>query len=55
MKKISYRDSYEPLPVVVEIEDEDVEGIEELVALLNEDARRTQNLERKERYHTKVI
>jgi hypothetical protein len=52
MKTVSYKDPYEPLPVVIQIEDDDEEGLEEILAFLNDDARRTQNMERKERYHT---
>jgi hypothetical protein len=51
MKTVSYKDPYE-LPVVIQIEDDDEEGLEEIIAFLNEDARLTQNMERKERYHT---
>lgn len=53
MKTVSYKDPYEPLPVVIQIEDDDEEGLEEIMAFLNDDARLTQNMERKERYHTK--
>lgn len=53
MKTVSYKDPYEPLPVVIQIEDDDEEGLEEILAFLNDDARLTQNMERKERYHTK--
>ncbi len=52
MKVIRYMDPYEKVPVIIQLEDDDAEGIEELVELLNEDARLTQNRERKERYHT---
>lgn len=52
MKTISYKDPYEPLPVVIQIEDDDEEGLEEVIRFLNDNARVTQNLERKERYHT---
>jgi hypothetical protein len=51
MKEVSYKDPYE-LPVVMQIEDDDEEGLEEVLAFLNDDARLTQNMERKERYHT---
>ena len=53
MKTVSYKDPYEPLPVVIQIEDDDEEDLEEIMAFLNDDARLTQNMERKERYHTK--
>ena len=53
MKILSYKDSYEPLPVVIQIDDDDEEGLEEILAFLNDDARLTQNMERKERYNTK--
>ncbi len=52
MKKVSYKDPYEPVAVIVQLEDDDAEGIEEVLAFLNDDARLTQNLKRKERYHT---
>ena len=51
MKEVQYNDPYE-VPVVIQIEEDDAEGIEEIVRFLNDDARLTQNLERKERYHT---
>lgn len=54
MKKVSYKDPYEPLPIVTQIEDDDEEGMAEILMLLNEDARITQNMERKEMYHTEV-
>ena len=53
MKTVNYKDSYESLPVVIQIEDDDEEGLEEIMAFLNDDARLTQNMERKERYNTK--
>ena len=53
MKEVSYKDPYERLPVFIQIEDDDEEGLEEVLAFLNEDARLTENLERKERYHIK--
>ena len=52
MKEISYKDPYEPLPVVVQLEDDDAEGIAEILHILDENTRRIQNMERKERYHT---
>ncbi len=51
MKEISYKDPYEIKPVIIAIEEDDTEGLEEVIAFLNEDARLTQNRERKERYH----
>lgn len=53
MKTVSYKDPYEPLSVVIQINDDDEEGLEEILAFLNDDAGLTQNMERKERYHTK--
>ncbi len=53
MKTVSYKDPYEPLSVVIQIDDDDEEGLEEILAFLNDDARLTQNMERKERYHMK--
>ena len=51
MKEVQYNDPYE-VPVVIQIEENDAEGIEEVIRFLNDDARQTQNIERKERYHT---
>ena len=31
MKTVSYKDPYEPLPVVIQIEDDDEEGLEESI------------------------
>lgn len=47
MKTVSYKDPYEPLSVVIQIDDDDEEGLEEILAFLNDDARLTQNMERK--------
>ena len=54
MKTVSYDDPYDRLPVVVQIDDEDEEGLAEILAFLADDTRTTENLERKERYHTEV-
>ena len=54
MKTISYEDPYDRLPVVVQIDDEDEEGLAEVLAFLADDTRLTENMERKERYHTEV-
>lgn len=52
MKTVSYKDPYEPIPVVIQIEDEDEEGFQKALEFLNENTRIIQNAERKERYHT---
>lgn len=52
MKTVSYKDPYEPIPVVIQIEDDDEEGFEKALEFLNENTRHIQNAERKERYHT---
>ena len=51
MKTISYREPYEREPVVVRVDDADT--LDETLEFLREDTRKTQNLERKERNHTK--
>ena len=53
MKEISYKDPYETVPVIIAVEDDEVESMEQIVEMLNENTRLIQNLERKERYHTK--
>ena len=50
--KASYKDPYEKLPIVVEIDDDDAEGLETVLEFLNRNAREIQNAERRERYHT---
>lgn len=50
MKTISYREPYERESVVVRVDDADT--LDETLEFLREDTRKTQNLERKERYHT---
>ena len=52
MKEISYKDPYEPMPVIVQLEDDDAEGIAEILHILDENTRQIQNMERKEQYHT---
>lgn len=52
MKKVSYNDPYEEEQVIVLVED-DADNLEETMAFLKEDTRKTQNLERKERYHNR--
>ena len=54
MKTVSYDDPYDRLPVVVQIDDRDEVGLAEVLAFLADDTRTTENMERKERYHTKV-
>ncbi len=49
IKEISYKNSYDKISVV--IEDDDVEGLEEVIHFLNDNARIIDNLENKERYH----
>ena len=44
MKTVSYKDPYEPLSVVIQIDDDDEEGLEEILAFLNDDARLTQKI-----------
>ena len=52
MKEISYKNPYDKIPVVIQIEDDDVEGLEEVIHFLNDNTRIIDNLERRERYHT---
>lgn len=52
MKTVSYKDPYEPIPVVIQIEEDDEEGFEKALEFLNENTRHIRNAERKERYHT---
>ena len=51
MKTISYNDPYE-LPVFIQIEDDDEEGLEEVINFLNDNAKLVKNADRRERYHT---
>lgn len=51
MKTVRYREPYEKEPVVLEVED--TETLEETMAFLTEDTRKTENHERKERYHAR--
>lgn len=53
MKTVSYKDPYDPVPVIVQLEDDDAEGLEEILAFLDDDARIVQNQEHKEKHHTK--
>ncbi len=50
--EITYRDPYEKTIRVALANDCDMEGLKEILDFLNEDARLTQNAERRERYHT---
>lgn len=50
MKTISYNDPYE-LPVFIQIEDDDEEGLEEVLTFLNGNAKLVKNADRRERYH----
>lgn len=52
MKTVSYKDPYDRIPVIIQIEDDDVEGLEEVIDFLNDNSRVTENLEQKERNHT---
>ncbi len=52
MKEVSYKNPYES-DVFIQIEDDDVEGLEEVLSYLNDNTRIIQNLEQKEREHTK--
>ncbi len=49
MKTVSYKDPYEKGDVVVEIEED--KNLDDSLSFISEDTRKTQNLERKERYH----
>lgn len=49
MKTISYREPYEWEPVVVRVDDADT--LDETLEFLREDTRKTENHERRERYH----
>ena len=44
MKDVSYKDPYDKVPVVIQIEDDDVEGLEEVIYFLNYNARIIENL-----------
>lgn len=52
MKTVSYKDPYEPIPVVIQIEDDDEEGFEKALEYLNESKRLIENADARERYHT---
>ena len=52
MKTVSYKDPYDKVPVVIQVEDDDAEGLEEVIHFLNDNAKIIENLEHKERYHT---
>lgn len=52
MKTVSYKDPYEPIPVVIQIEDDDEEGFEKALEFLNESTRLIENADSRERYHT---
>ena len=55
MNEVSYKDPYEGwLSFVLEVDPEDEKCLAEALAFLADDTRTTENLERKERYHTKV-
>lgn len=47
MTEIRYNNPYLDVPVVLQIEEDDTETIEELVCILDDDARQTKNLEKK--------
>ncbi len=51
MTEIRYNNPYLDGPVVLQIEEDDTEAIEELVYILDDDARQTKNLEKKEARH----
>lgn len=44
MKDVSYKDPYDKVPVVIQIEDDDAEGLEEVIYFLNYNARIIENL-----------
>lgn len=48
MTEIRYNNPYLDVPVVLHIEEDDTEAIEELVYILDDDARQTKNFEKKE-------
>ena len=55
MNEVSYKDPYEGwLSFVLEVDPEDEKCLAEVLAFLADDTRTTENLERKERYHTEV-
>lgn len=49
--EITYKDPYEKQVTVALANDCDLEGLKEIIDFLNENARLTQNAERRERYH----
>jgi DNA-directed RNA polymerase specialized sigma24 family protein len=52
MKTVTYSDPYEKETVVLRVKDKEIGRLEGTMEFLSEDTRKTQNLERKERYHT---
>ena len=55
MKKVSYKDPYEKKPVVIQVRDDDAYNLDEAMECLGEEIRKAENLERKDRYHGKLI
>ncbi len=55
MKKVSYKDPYEKKPVVIQVRDDDADNLYEAMECLGEEIRKAENLERKDRYHGKLI
>ena len=52
MKTVTYSDPYGKEKVVLRVKDEETGMLEGTIEFISEDTRKTQNLERKERYHT---
>lgn len=50
MKTINYKDPYDKVPVVIQIEEDDAEGLEKVIKFLNDNSRIIENLEHTERY-----
>lgn len=55
MKTVSYKDPYELEPEVLQVRDEDADNLDEAMECLGEEIRKAENLERKDRYHGKLI
>ena len=51
MKTVTYSDPYGKEKVVLRVKDEETGRLEGTMEFINEDTRKTQNLERKERQH----
>lgn len=52
MKEVNFKDPYDKVPVVIQIEDDDAEGLGEVIYFVSDNAGIVENLEHKERYHT---